>query len=119
MSLNFIPSVRCIQRNSYYHELFLQGVPHLCKKMKRPGVNKKFSVDAEHEPEFYTISEMHPLPGGSSEDSNLLLPSSLMGKNNWDQSRIPVSLGDVYAHNNAASVNAGQIAQGQGYNRDT
>jgi len=87
-------------RNSYYHELFLRGLPHLCKKMKRPGVNKKVTVDAEHEPEFYAISDMHPLPGGSSADVNLLLPSSLLGRNDWNQGRIPVGLNDMIGHSN-------------------
>lgn len=49
-------------RNSYYHELFLRGLPHLAKKMKRPGVSKKPTVDADHEPNFYEISALHPLP---------------------------------------------------------
>jgi hypothetical protein len=32
-------------RNSYYHPLFLRGLPHLCKAMKRPGVAKKLAAD--------------------------------------------------------------------------
>lgn len=69
-------------RNSYYHELFLRGLPHLCKKMKRPGVSKKTTMDAQYEPDFYAISEMYPLPTDSTTDNvvndvNVLLPSSL------------------------------------------
>ena len=59
-------------RNSYYHELFLRGLPHLCKKMKRPGVAQKAAADAEHEPDLYNISEIHPVPEKASDDSIML-----------------------------------------------
>merc|ERR1712232_497030 len=36
-------------RNSYYHELFLRGLPHLSKKMRHPGVSEKRAADPEHE----------------------------------------------------------------------
>jgi len=72
-----------LDRNSYYHELFLRGLPHLCKKMKRPRVNKKPVVDPDHEPDFYAISELHPLPGLHKEKASMhddiLLPSTLIG----------------------------------------
>lgn len=112
-------------RNSYYHELFLRGLPHLCKKMKRPGVNKKVTVDAEHEPEFYAIGEMHPLPGGSSVDVNLLLPSSLLGRNDWSQTRAPAGISDMIGHNSTSyggqstPGSTGRVnSQGQGYSQD-
>lgn len=76
-------------RNSYYNELFLRGMPHLCKKMKRPGVSKKVTFDAEHEPDFYTISEMHPLQEASDADCNILLPCTLMG---GPKARVPVGM---------------------------
>jgi hypothetical protein len=44
-------------RNSYYHELFMRGLPHLCKDMKRPGVAQKQAADPEHEPDFYKIAD--------------------------------------------------------------
>jgi len=79
-------------RNSYYHELFLRGVPHLCKKMKRPGVSKKVTVDSEHEPDFYKIAETHPLPTKASDgvEENILLPCTLLG---GPKARMPVTIG--------------------------
>jgi len=76
-------------RNSYYNELFLRGMPHLCKKMKRPGVSKKVTFDAEHEPDFYTISDMHSLQDTSDADGNILLPCTLMG---GPKARVPVGM---------------------------
>ena len=64
-------------------------MPHLCKQMKRPGVSKKVNVDAEHEPDFYAISDMHPLPDGSDADGNILLPCTLMG---GPKARVPVGM---------------------------
>mmetsp|Transcript_9035 Transcript_9035/g.12499 ORF Transcript_9035/g.12499 Transcript_9035/m.12499 type:complete len:490 (-) Transcript_9035:163-1632(-) len=46
-------------QNSYYHELFLRGMPHLCKRMKRPGTFKKLPSDPDDEPDFHN---MPPLP---------------------------------------------------------
>lgn len=72
-----------LDRNSYYHELFLRGLPHLCKKMKRPRVNKKPVVDPDHEPDFYAISDLHPLPSLHKEKTaihdDILLPSTVIG----------------------------------------
>lgn len=59
-------------RNSYYHQLFLRGLPHLCKEMKRPGVAQKGTADAEHEPDFQKISEIHPVPVNAEDDSIML-----------------------------------------------
>jgi hypothetical protein len=57
-------------RNSYYHELFLQGVPHLAKMMQRPSPNQKPVSDASTEPNFYGIAHDRPLPHqqGSMKD---------------------------------------------------
>lgn len=66
-------------RNSYYHELFLRGIPHLSKRMKRPGPSKKPSVDPDHEPDLQKISEEHPVPEKGSNPDDILLPSTLIG----------------------------------------
>lgn len=57
--------------NSYYHELFLRGLPHLCLKMRRPARSKQGNVDSDANPDFYRLSMVAPLPpgpGGSSSD---------------------------------------------------
>jgi hypothetical protein len=66
-------------RNSYYHELFLRGIPHLSKMMKRPGPSKKPSVDPDHEPDLYKIGEEHPVPEKGSNPDDILFPSTLIG----------------------------------------
>lgn len=66
-------------RNSYYHELFLRGIPHLSKMMKRPGPSKKPSADPDHEPDLYKISEEHPVPEKGSNPDDIMLPSTLIG----------------------------------------
>jgi len=58
-------------RNAYYHEYFLKGLPHLSKKMVRPKVAEKKSVEPDHEPDLYAISREFPLPS-SDEDSKLI-----------------------------------------------
>jgi len=55
-------------KNSYYHELFLRGLPHVSEKMKRKPTGK--SKDESRSvlstlhiaPDFYQISKEHPLP---------------------------------------------------------
>ena len=49
-------------RNAYYHEQFLRGLPHLCKIMQRPAPNEKPISDPNTEPDFYKISEEWPVP---------------------------------------------------------
>jgi hypothetical protein len=49
-------------RNSYYHELFLRGKPHLIKLMRRPPPSSKPLADATTEPDFHAISSERPLP---------------------------------------------------------
>mmetsp|Transcript_20243 Transcript_20243/g.31273 ORF Transcript_20243/g.31273 Transcript_20243/m.31273 type:complete len:550 (-) Transcript_20243:258-1907(-) len=50
--------------NSYYHEMFLRGLPNLCIKMQRPSRSKQPTVDAtESHPDFYRLSMFAPLPG--------------------------------------------------------
>ena len=69
--------------------------------MKIPGVNKKITVDAEHEPELYAINELNPLPGRPNVHVNLLLPTSLLRSNNRNQSRISAGTSDISSHNNS------------------
>lgn len=52
-----------VDQGSYYHELFLRGMPHLFTKMRRLTPNdKKAAVSSENEPDFYRISERFPIP---------------------------------------------------------
>ncbi len=54
-------------RGSYYHELFLRGMPKLCTRMKRQkvkGTGIKPLPDPENEPNFYT---MKIVPDADSE----------------------------------------------------
>lgn len=76
-------------RNSYYHELFLRGLPHLCKEMKRPGVAQKQAADPDHEPDFYKISDIHPVPE-KAEDDSILLDCTLRG---GPKARMPIYSG--------------------------
>lgn len=49
--------------NSYYHELFLRGLPQECAKMKRPDATCKRGVTKDTVmPDFYKLSKIHPLP---------------------------------------------------------
>ena len=48
-------------KNSYYNEYFLRGLPHLCKKAPRPG-NVIMPSNSKYEPDLFLISEEHPIP---------------------------------------------------------
>mmetsp|Transcript_27391 Transcript_27391/g.54803 ORF Transcript_27391/g.54803 Transcript_27391/m.54803 type:complete len:369 (+) Transcript_27391:214-1320(+) len=48
---------------AYYHECFLRGLPHLTQLMKRvPGNLGRLIPHVEGEPNFYEMSQSHPLP---------------------------------------------------------
>ena len=76
-------------RNSYYHELFLRALPHLCKQMKRPGVAEKRPADSEHEPDFYSIAEAFPVPE-KADDESILLECTVQG---GPKARMPIYTG--------------------------
>jgi len=79
-------------RNAYYHPRFLRGLPHLCKDMKRPGVNKKVAADPEHEPDLARISELHPLPTNAAPDDSILLHCTVQ---NGPKARMPIYSGSL------------------------
>jgi hypothetical protein len=58
-------------RNSYYHELYLRGRPHLIKLMRRPPPSSKPLADASTEPDFAAISREHPVPEIKDADAEL------------------------------------------------
>ena len=86
-------------RNAYYHELFLRGLPHLCKMMKRPGVAEKQTADAEHEPDLFKISEERPVPD-KAEDDAILLQCTLNG---GPKARMPIYVGNAPKRTNNAT----------------
>ena len=49
-------------RNSYYHECMLRGMPHLCKFMPEPRDARRLIPDPDNEPDFYAITKNFPLP---------------------------------------------------------
>jgi HSF-type DNA-binding len=79
-------------RNSYYHPLFLAGLPHLCKTMKRPGVAKKLAADPDHEPNLYEIALLHPLPVHPIVDDSILLQCTIQG---GPKARMPIYSGSI------------------------
>jgi len=54
--------VKGSERNSYYHECMLRGMPHLCKYMPQPRDARRLIPDPENEPDFDQISATFPLP---------------------------------------------------------
>jgi len=53
-----------VDRDSYYHELFLRGKPSLHQRMKRlPSCHRKTPVDKDDKsPDFYDLAKASPLP---------------------------------------------------------
>lgn len=76
-------------RNAYYHPRFLRGLPHLCKNMRRPGVNQKKASDPNEEPDLYEISRSHPVPE-RAEDDSILLHNTVQ---NGPRARMPIYCG--------------------------
>ena len=87
-------------RNSYYHEQFLRGLPHLCKNMKRPGVKQKKTADPEHEPDLYEISRENPVPEKAEFDDSILLNCTV---ENGPRARVPIYTGPAGSNNNTMS----------------
>mmetsp|Transcript_1053 Transcript_1053/g.1327 ORF Transcript_1053/g.1327 Transcript_1053/m.1327 type:complete len:360 (+) Transcript_1053:66-1145(+) len=54
-------------RNCYYHECFLRGMPHLCKYMPKPKNARHLVPDPENEPDFYRLSKLSPLADQKEE----------------------------------------------------
>lgn len=75
-------------KNSYYHEYFLRGLPHLCKKLFRPGRSKKAHHGFMDAPDLYKISELHPLPEDAVPDEAVLLLSTIR---NGPKAKVPVA----------------------------
>jgi len=63
-----------VDRDSYFHELFLRGKPSLHQRMKRlPSCHRKTPVDKDDKcPDFYELAKTSPLPEvtWSSNSSN-------------------------------------------------
>lgn len=92
-------------RNSYYHPMFLRGLPHLCKEMKRPGVAGKVVADPEHEPDFYKISESFPVPE-KAEDDSILLQCTLQG---GPKARMPIYSGALSSLSSLTSTTTAEV----------
>jgi hypothetical protein len=58
-------------RNSYYHECMLRGLPHLIQYMPKPRDARRLIPDPDNEPNFYAITKQYPLP----DDPNVTLYS--------------------------------------------
>jgi hypothetical protein len=91
-----------LDRNTYYHDMFLRGLPHLCKMMKRPRVSVKQVTDPEHEPDLYKISEERPVPMKPADES-ILLHCTLQG---GPKARMPVYQGNLSKSSSWFSVSS-------------
>ncbi|CAB9503533.1 shock factor protein 4 [Seminavis robusta] len=66
--------------NSYYHELFLRGMPHLCDKMRRlttKDLSKKKKMEDGPTPDFYALSRDNPLPESTPVPTTTLTPPAI------------------------------------------
>lgn len=73
--------------NAYFHELFLRGLPHLCKRMRRltASSNSRSDLVSSIEPDFYSMSKISPLPAiGSGVESHGALGDKLRLQSNAD-----------------------------------
>lgn len=57
--------------------------------MKRPGVSEKTAIDVDHEPDFYKISDLSPVPEKADDDS-IMLHCTVKG---GPKARMPVYCG--------------------------
>jgi hypothetical protein len=89
-------------RNSYYHPRFLRNLPHLCKKMKRPGVSQKTAADPDHEPDLNKISEQFPIPDKPASDESVLLRCTVEG---GPKARMPIYSGVIFSVNKTNNTN--------------
>lgn len=97
-------------QNSYYHPMFLRGLPHLAKKMKRhctKGRNKKALVESKHEPDLCKISELYPLPEKAADDS-IMLQCTMQG---GPRARMPVYTRSPLAQQCLAPAATIQVSQ--------
>ena len=53
---------RGMDRNSYYHECFLRGLPHLLPYIPPGRDARRLLPDPDNEPDLYAISRLCPLP---------------------------------------------------------
>jgi len=88
-------------KSSYYHEYFLRGLPHLCKKMTRPGRSAKAPMDPKGDPDLYMISEIHHLPENPITDESVLLLSTVEG---GPKAKVPVNFGIVPPKGSASDI---------------
>ena len=72
-------------KDSFFHEYFLRGLPHLCKKLTRPRRPMKPSVDPSDTPDFQNLT---PLPTDPVPDESVLLLSTIR---NGPKAKVPVS----------------------------
>ena len=73
--------------------MFLRGMPHLCKKMKRPGASGKLSANPDQEPDLYKIGDVFPIrdsAGNSADNQAILLQCTVEG---GPKARMPVHMG--------------------------
>jgi len=82
---------RGVDKDAYYHELFLRGLPHLHSRMRRLTPNDtKTPVAPEDEPDFNKMGEVRPFPSDLSRTPlrtdvpPSLLPQPQQGSGNID-----------------------------------